>query len=94
MIVIVYVMAEICHHFAITKNFFRNYLSKMGPWPLVGINGSKIPNDSQKSRFRKPGLLLNLQSWPNGKLVNPLPDYKILDWSKLKQIADDILKCI
>ena len=21
---------------------------------------------------------------------NPLPDYKILDWSKLKQIADDI----
>ena len=26
--------------------------------------------------------------------VNPLPDNKILDWSKLKQIADDILKCI
>ena len=25
--------------------------------------------------------------------VNPLPDDKILDWSKLKQIAD-ILKCI
>ena len=25
---------------------------------------------------------------------NPLPDHKILDWSKLKQIADDILKCI
>ena len=23
--------------------------------------------------------------------VNPLPDDKILDWSKLKQIADDIL---
>ena len=23
---------------------------------------------------------------------NPLPDYKILDWSKLKQIADDIFK--
>ena len=22
-------------------------------------------------------------------LVNPLPDYKILDWSKLKQSADD-----
>ena len=22
--------------------------------------------------------------------VNPLPDNKILDWSKLKQIADDI----
>ena len=26
--------------------------------------------------------------------VNPLPDDKILDWSKLKQIADNILKCI
>ena len=26
--------------------------------------------------------------------VNPLPDNKILDWSKLKQIADKILKCI
>ena len=25
---------------------------------------------------------------------NPLPDNKILDWSKWKQIADDILKCI
>ena len=25
---------------------------------------------------------------------NPLPDDKILDWSKLKQIADDILKYI
>ena len=25
---------------------------------------------------------------------NPLPDDKILDWSKLKQTADDILKCI
>ena len=24
----------------------------------------------------------------------PLPDNKILDWSKLEQIADDILKCI
>ena len=26
--------------------------------------------------------------------INPLPDDKILDWSKLKQIADDILNCI
>ena len=28
------------------------------------------------------------------KLFNPLPDDKILDWSKLKQITIDILKCI
>ena len=26
--------------------------------------------------------------------INPLPDDKILDRSKLKQIADDTLKCI
>ena len=26
--------------------------------------------------------------------VNPLPDNKFLDRSKLKQIADDILKCV
>ena len=28
------------------------------------------------------------------KPFNPLPDDKIFDRSKLKQIADDILKCI
>ena len=27
-------------------------------------------------------------------LFNPFPDDKISDWSKLKQIADDISKCI
>ena len=26
--------------------------------------------------------------------INPLPDDKILDWSKMKQIAEDISKCI
>ena len=29
----------------------------------------------------------------NGQ-INTLPDDKILDWSKLKQTADDMLKCI
>ena len=27
-------------------------------------------------------------------IINSLPDDKILHWSKLEQIADDILKCI
>ena len=27
-------------------------------------------------------------------LLNPLADDKILDWSKFKQTADNILKCI
>ena len=28
------------------------------------------------------------------RFINPLPYDKILDWSKLKQFTDDILKCI
>ena len=27
-------------------------------------------------------------------IFNPLPDDQILDWSKLKQIVHDILRCI
>ena len=30
----------------------------------------------------------------NWLMFHPLPDNKTLDWSKLKQIADNILKCI
>ena len=30
----------------------------------------------------------------NPQKFNPLPDEKHLDWTKLKQIADDILRCI
>ena len=32
--------------------------------------------------------------FPQCFLLLSLPDDKILDWSKLKQIADDVLKCI
>ena len=38
----------------------------------------------------KPSYSLTL-SW---FWINPLPDNKILDWSKFKQIADHILKYI
>ena len=38
----------------------------------------------------KPGLV-----WEKIKrFIKPLPDNKILGWSELKQIADDILKCV
>ena len=38
---------------------------------------------------------LYLNVWPLVTFeFNPLPDDKILDWSKFKQIADNILKCI
>ena len=36
----------------------------------------------------------NSQKFVGWERVNPFPDDKILDWSKLKQIADHILKCI
>ena len=54
--------------------------------------------------YQSPCLILHLVSdtssdWHNkhGKTnqkFNPLPDDKSLDCSKLRQIADDILKCI
>ena len=31
---------------------------------------------------------------PHIRALNSLPDDKTVDWSKLKQIADDISKCI
>ena len=37
-------------------------------------------------------LLFTGHQFPQVIFFNPLPDDKILDWSKLKQIADDILK--
>ena len=36
----------------------------------------------------------NLNQLLNVDYLNPLSDDKILDWSKLKQIADGIFKCI
>ena len=62
----------------------------------------------KKSTFPRTRNLKSLLVCQNGLLVqnktvlnctqhalfNPLRDNKILDWSKLKQIAEDILKCI
>ena len=42
----------------------------------------------------KPGRQTRFRSAHSTFSFNPLPDDKILDWSKLKHIADDILKCI
>ena len=36
-------------------------------------------------------LSANTTVWVSWGFFNPLPDNKILDWSKLEQIADDIL---
>ena len=48
--------------------------------------------------FRSIPLSMRVRSGPflyfHAPFFNPLPADKILDWSKLKQIADDISKCI
>ena len=43
----------------------------------------------------KPGLVWErvMRNVSISSSINPLPDDKILDWSKFKQIADNILKC-
>ena len=42
---------------------------------------------------RLKGFADDIISFIDCAVFNPLPDDKILDWFKLKQIADDILKC-
>ena len=44
------------------------------------------------SQFLRLALSKTIQQ-PSGIMINPLLDDKILDWSKLKQIADEIFKC-
>ena len=68
------------------------------------IHGSVIHYTKQSSHiFRsiKPtvsikltGLDPELEGPLTCRMINPLPDDKILDWSKMKQIAGNILKCI
>ena len=44
-----------------------------------------FPFSPREDNFREESIILSF---------NPLPHDKILDWSKLKEIADDISKCI
>ena len=58
--------------------------------PLDPWKASRVPNAAYEpkyqTRYQSPMFAC--------KYFNPLPDNKILDWSKLKQFADDIRKCI
>ena len=60
-------------------------------WVLNKLYDTLIPKKYQK---RVGGLLCTCERRenlpPRGKLINPLPDNKILDWFKWEQIADDI----
>ena len=52
----------------------------------------------EKEKLEKEKLLLTTIAFFSHNIfnvfLNPLPDDNILGWSKLKQIADNILKCI
>ena len=64
-----------------------------------GLNGAAKSTDpcqavqslSSRCRIKLFAFVNTLESY---RLFKPLPDDKILDWSKLKQIEDDISKCI
>ena len=45
-------------------------------------------------KYKSYGLSFKKQIMHTHDLLNPLPDNKIFDRSNLKQIAEDILKCI
>ena len=74
-------------------------------WPMLNIFVNKQTNrlnDRAVSHFfREQGTFIlgqkkkkNHEDLITQKIINSLPNDKILDESKLKQIADDILKCI
>ena len=48
----------------------------------------------QYLRLCGKGLFIRVHVRLSKTFFNPFPDDKILEWSKLKQIADDILKSI
>ena len=62
----------------------------------VGSKNRSLGQILEKPCARSRGYIfcLILMKLGQNVCVNPLPDDKILDWSKLKQIAKDILKCI
>ena len=51
--------------------------------------------EEEMTKEDKPSIdSLNSVGKTSSLSINPLPEDKILVWSKLKEIADDILKCI
>ena len=58
------------------------------------VGKEEIARNEQFPLFPQCFLLNQKILSPFVNMVNPLPGDKILDWSKLKQIADDILECI
>ena len=74
-----YIAAEICHHIK-QLSFLKLTLTTV----FIDV---KSVSDTTKT-FVSRTLLAEFS------VLNSLPDDKILDWSKFKQIVDDILKYI
>ena len=69
------------------STFYHSILNcnDSGKGTFENIEGNEENTGNQHFFFLFPQCFLSF---------NPLPDEKILHWSKLKEIADDILKCI
>ena len=60
---------------------------------LVNTLQIRRPYSPSTQSYSEVVLISNVEN--NGEnCLNPLPDDKILVWSKLKQIVDDLLECI
>ena len=59
---------------------------------LAHAFGPRLQYYTQWIKKKNAGQTLSLVKM-SSIMFNPIPDDKILDWSKLKQIADDIFKC-
>ena len=53
--------------------------------------GKGLMNQNLSCEIKELKVQIDVYLWQS---INPLPDDKILEWSKLKQIADNILKYI
>ena len=73
-----------------SRKFFKRIENTVGKGEIAHYEQFLLfPQRFQKACF--PGASKGVIVW---EWVNQLPDDKNLDWSKLKQIAHDILECI
>ena len=76
-------------------DFLRRSLKRVITGKTVEVCSLFSSAHAKKVRVSRGGLLfLNRNFLLSNHILNLLPDDKILDRSKLKQITDNILKCI
>ena len=80
------------------QDFWRRYFYKLHQLEVDEARKQALMKRAERANVKEDSV-----GWDEGNFVvcfcpsfeiNPLQEDKILDWSKLKQIADNILKCI